>query len=195
MMFSDIKAVIDTSAIIQLRMERYAPDVFPRLNGDIERTAKGASLVTVDRVIEELITKASTRASTSRAVEVPTSEQTLKWARTELPLINDVVSDQTIAEIANLTADIAGQHQRWSNGEPADPMVIAAADVLGCAVISGEIPQIQDKQDPKPISESARIWNEFGQFSSWIRIPDICLLRGIQHLDLLSFFRSQGWSF
>lgn len=190
-MFHDIKAVIDTSAIIQLRMEWYAPDVFPRLNGEIERAAERANLVTVDRVIEEL----NTKAAASQSGEVPTSVQTLKWARSELPLINDVVPDQTIAEIASLTVDIAGQHQRWSNGEPADPMVIAAADVLKCAVVSGEIPQIQDEQDPKPISEGAQIRNEFGQFSSWIRIPDICLIRGIQHLDLLSFFRSQGWSF
>ena len=126
---------------------------------------------------------------------MPTIEQTSEWARVVLPVVNDVVHPHEFAEITKLTADVSSQRQRWSDGEPADPMVIAAAEVLNCAVISGESPRIEDRYDPKPISGNGEIRNESDLYSSWIRIPDICLIRGIQHLKLLSFFRSQGWSF
>ena len=195
MMFTGIKAVIDTSAIFRLRMEWYSPDVFPSLNREVELAAQRTELVTVDRVIEELNTKASTRSPIGIAGEAPTCEQTVKWASGELRLIDDVVPHQTIAEIAKLTVDIASKHQSWTDGEPADPMLIAAAQILGCVVISAETPRIEDRSAPKPISGSGEIWNQSGRFSSWIRIPDICLIRDVQHYDLLSYFRSQGWSF
>ena len=194
-MFYEAHAVIDASSIIRLRMESYSPDVFPGLNERVEHAARRTELVTVDRVLEELKTNASTKLPIGAAGEGQTSEQTFNWASKELRLIDDIVPDHTIAEIAKLTADIASQHQRWSRGVPADPMLIAAAEILDCAVISSEAPQLTDRPNPKPILEGRKIRNEYGLYSAWIRIPDICLLRGIQHYDLLSFFRSQCWSF
>ena len=194
-MFYEAHAVIDASSIIRLRMESYSPDVFPGLNERVEHAARRTELVTVDRVLDELKTSASAKLPIGVAGEGQTSEQTFNWASKELRLIDDVVPDQTIAEIAKLTAGIASQHQRWSQGVPADPMLIAAAEILDCAVISSEVPQITDPSNPKPISGNGNIRNEYGLYSAWIRIPDICLLRGIQHLDLISYFRSQGWSF
>ena len=40
MMLHSINAVIDSSAVIQLRMEMYAPDVFPALNELVERATE-----------------------------------------------------------------------------------------------------------------------------------------------------------
>ena len=155
-MFTDTKAMIDTSCIIQLRMERYAPDIFESLNREIEMAAEQTTPVTVDRVVAELRTK----ASTGGAGPMPTIEQTSEWARVVLPAVNDVVSPYEFAEISKLTADLSSQHQRWNDSEVADPLLTAAAEVLRCAVISGESPRrgsvrpetdLRERRNPKRI--------------------------------------------
>lgn len=187
---SGIKAVIDTSAIIQLREEWYSPAVFPTLNKTVEHMAKQGELITVDRVLDELEGQHATREDDGDA-----RGRTADWAMSVLRLPHEFDPFQAMIEIGNLTAEIANQHQDWLNGKPADPMVIAAAEYFDCAVISGEKPKVMDADDPKPISGSGQIWNQARLLSSWIRIPDVCLMRNIPHLDLLAFFRSQRWSF
>lgn len=187
---SGIKAVIDTSAVIQLREERYAPEVFPSLNKMVEQLAEQGGLITVDRVVEEL----AGQYSTGDDYADPRG-RTMGWTESVMSQPYDFDPFTAMINIGNLTAEIANQHQTWQNGNPADPMVIAAAEFFGCAVISGETPMVIDADDPKPINGTSRIRNPDGLYSSWIRIPDVCLMRGIPHLDLLAFFRSQHWSF
>ena len=187
---SGIKAVIDTSAIIQLREEWYSLDVFPSLNKEVEQLAYQAGLITVDRVIDELAGQHPTGIDDFGA-----RGRTTEWAESVFTQPHDFDPFQAMINIGHLTAEIANQHQTWRNGKPADPMVIAAAEFFGCAVISGEKPKVTDPDDPKPISGTGQIWNQDCLYSSWIRIPDVCLMRRIPHLDLLAFFRSQRWSF
>lgn len=187
---SSILAVIDTSAIIQLREERYAPEVFPSLNKMVEQLAKQGELITVDRVVDELAVQYSTGDDHADA-----RGRTMDWTESLMSQPYDFDPFNAMIHIGNLTAEIANQHQDWQNGKPADPMVIAAAEYFGCSVVSGETRRVMDADNPKPISGSGQIWNPDDLFSSWIRIPDICLMRGIPHLDLLAFFRSQHWSF
>lgn len=191
MIATEIAAVIDTSAIIQLREEWYSPDVFDSLNQEVTKTAEQRCLITVDIVIRELETQAEDQSRNVRGNGVLTAS----WAKGTLPALDDVVPLPTVTEIRTLTSVIATQHQTWRNGQPADPMLLAAAEVLGCAIVSGESLRTMDPDDPKPISGSGQIWNEDGLYSSWIRIPDICLMRRIPHMNLLEFFRSQHWSF
>lgn len=190
-MAKEIAAVIDTSAIIQLREEWYSPDVFHSLNQEVTRAAEQRYLITVDRVISELETQAKDQSRNVRHNGVLTAS----WAKETVPALDDVVPLRISAEIRTLTSAIATQHQTWRNGQPADPMLLAAAEILGCAIVSGESLRIMDPDDPKPISGTGQIWNQDGIYSSWIRIPDVCLMRSIPHLDLLAFFRSQRWSF
>lgn len=191
MIAKEIAAVIDTSAIIQLREEWYSPDVFHSLNQEVTRAAEQRYLITVDRVISELETQAKDQSRNVRHNGVLTAS----WAKETVPALEDVVPLRTSAEIRTLTSVIATQHQTWRNGQPADPMLLAAAEILGCAIVSGESLRIMDPDDPKPISGSGQIWNEAGLYSSWVRIPDVCLMRRIPHMNLLEFFRSQHWSF
>lgn len=187
---SGIKAVIDTSAIIQLREEWYSPDVFPGLNKGVELLAEQGSLITVDRALDELEGQYATGEDRDGA-----RRQTKEWAETVFQLPHEVDPFQSVVKIGQRTFEIANQHQDWQNGKPADPMVIAAAEYFGCSVVSGETRRVMDADNPKPISGSGQIWNPDDLYSSWIRIPDVCLMRGIPHLDLLAFFRSQHWSF
>ena len=189
MIASGIKAVIDTSAIIQLREELYSPEVFPSLNKEVGHLAQQAGLITVDRVVEELAGQHSSGTNDG------TRGQTTEWTESAFLQPYDFDPFQAMISIGQLTIEIANQHQNWQNGKPADPMVIAAAEYFGCAVISGEKPKVVDADGPKPINETSQIWNEAGLYSSWIRIPDVCLMRRIPHMSLLEFFRSQHWSF
>ena len=134
MIATEIAAVIDTSAIIQLREEWYSPDVFDSLNQEVTKTAEQRCLVTVDRVIRELETQAEDQSRNVRGNGVLTAS----WAKGTLTALNDVVPLPTVTEIRTLTSVIATQHQTWRNGQPADPMLLAAAEVLGCAIVSGE---------------------------------------------------------
>ena len=120
---SGIKAVIDTSAIIQLREERYAPEVFPSLNRMVEQLAEQGGLITVDRVVEELAGQYSTGDD-----HADPRGRTMGWTESVMSQPYDFDPFTAMINIGNLTAEIANQHQTWQNGNPADPMVIAAAE-------------------------------------------------------------------
>ena len=86
MTFQSIEAVIDSSAVIQLRMEMYAPDVFPALNDLVEQAAENGSLITVDRVIDEITVQAAQQGTENRGSD----EATMLWARENLKQFHQV---------------------------------------------------------------------------------------------------------
>ena len=187
-----IAGVIDTSSIIHLRTDRYAPDVFPTLNRSVARVAATGVVLTIQRVIDELADQVVNPSKTSHGSDVPT----LTWAKDTFKLVDQVVPSDDYARVIELTREIAGQHKRWSSNETdADPMVIASAKVLRCAVISGEL-ATQPSSGGAQSGVDIRIdRDEDGLIIGKRKIPDVCMERGIPHLDLLAFFRSQHWSF
>ena len=191
MMLHSINAVIDSSAVIQLRMEMYAPDVFPALNELVERATENGSLITVDRVINEL----AVQSEKYEAEERGSDAATMIWARRHLKRFHDV-APELVHDAYRLAQDIADQHQGWyMQRNVADPLVIAVAKRLDCAVISAEKPNITFNADLEPAPGSNPRYNNLGRFTRSTRIPDVCLMRRIPHMNLLEFFRSQHWSF
>ena len=184
-------AVVDTSAIVQLRLELYAPDVFPALNDRFERMLTASKVVTVSRVFGELSNQA-TRRQRAHGGDV----RTLEWAEATIHPIDKSAPLATSTEISLRTAEVASLHQRWSaNDTDADPMVIAAAEILGCSVISGEVLHVTAEHSNSEQSLHRFFRNDRGLIPNRRSIADVCWKRGVEHLDLISFFRAQGWSF
>lgn len=191
MTLHSIDAVIDSSAVIQLRMEMYAPDVFPGLNELVELAARSAKIITVDRVIDELTLQAEAHETEGRGSDTAT----MTWAKQNLKQFH-VVTPELVRDATELAQDIANRHQGWSTQRNiADPLLIAVAKRLNCAVISAEKPRITFSAALEPMPGSNPLYNDQGRFTRSIRIPDVCTLYNIPHLDLLAFFRSQRWSF
>lgn len=191
MTLHSIEAVIDSSAVIQLRMEMYAPDVFPGLNELVEQAARNGSLITVDRVIDELAVQAAQHEAESRGSDTAT----MLWAKENLSQFHQVAPD-LVSDATGLAQNIADQHQGWyMQRNVADPLLIAVAKRLDCAVISAEKPNITFNADMEPAPGSNPLYNHLGRFTRATRIPDVCTLYSIPHLDLLAFFRLQRWSF
>ena len=191
MTLHSIDAVIDSSAVIPLRMELYAPDVFPSLNEVVELAADSGTLITVDRVMTELTVQAEMHGTEGRGSDTAT----MLWAKQHLKEFH-AVTPELVRDTTALAQEIANRHQGWyRHGNVADPLVIAVAKRLDCAVVSGEKPDITFNADLEPLSSSNPLYNHLGRFTRATRIPDVCKLYNIPHLDLLAFFRSQHWSF
>lgn len=75
-------------------------------------------------------------------------------------------------------SEILEKHERLvdtrKNRSAADPFVIAVAIVEGCTVVTAEV---ATGKPEKP------------------NIPDVCSAMGVRSIDLLEFFREQGWRF
>jgi len=73
---------------------------------------------------------------------------------------------------------ILQKHERLvdtrTNRSAADPFVIAVAIAQGCAVVTAEA---ATRKPEKP------------------NIPDVCLAMGVRSINLIEFFREQGWRF
>ena len=187
-----IAGVIDTSSIIHLRTDRYAPDVFPTLNRNVASIAATGAVLSIQRVIDELADQAENPSKVSHGADMPT----LTWAKDTFKLVHQVVPLADYEQIIELTHEIAREHKRWSSNETdADPMVIASAEVLRCAVISGELATQPRAGDAEHGEKTKLERDESGLIPGKRKIPDVCMERGIPHLDLLAFFRSQHWSF
>ena len=185
-------AVIDTSAIISLRMERYAPTVFPSVNRYVEKSAADGLLLTVRSVFDELTDQASAYEDERRGAD----PATLQWTKDTFKTVEDTVDPASHAMIVRKSLELASDHQDWySVVDPADPVLIATGEVLDCAVLSDERSQVQTHASSGPIPFGELPRNDQGRIVRSCRIPDVCMSLDIDHLDLISFFRAQGWSF
>lgn len=83
-------------------------------------------------------------------------------------------------EIQTAVADILAVHSHWvptdRSRNMADPFVVAVARAQGCTVVSGEL-----------WSNSAR--------PDRVKIPNVFVSFGIQHIQFLDMMREQGWVF
>lgn len=155
---------IDTSGLTHAWRDFYPPSCFPSLWKDIEACINDGRLIAPDEVYEEL----------KRG-----GDDLFDWAKL---MPNLFVRHDTA--IQNIVSDILAhpEHSKLLYSKHAaslviaDPFVIAAAQVHGCAVISNEIFM-------------------FTSSPNKTKIPNVCADRGIEHLSVLEFIREQGWSY
>lgn len=83
-----------------------------------------------------------------------------------------------IDEVFDLARQISEQFPGWADRKRngADPFVIALAEMNGLRVITGE--RLTGATNPRKV-----------------RIPDVCLQRGVACGSLLDLIRAEGWSF
>lgn len=145
----------DTSSIIQARMRDYPTDTFPNVWSHIEELIANGRLRAVELVKDELRNK---------------EDDASRWAEAQEDLFV-----QTDEDIQLRVRSILKQHPRLVNpNRPtgnADPFVIALAQQMPGAVITGET-----KPGPG-------------------HIPYACRELRIPFGTLLALFRSEGWRF
>ena len=182
----EVAGIIDSSALIALHRERYARDVFSRLWVDIEHAARKRTLVTVNAVVDEI------RVENSKS-ERPTEEYRLRkalfdWVKQHFATVEELFPNKLV-EMYALAGELSRLHRGWVvTSAIADPYLIAAGQSLGCPVIS-------DEQTSHTIEELNVIVNRDGGYPRGARIPSVCAFRGVDHLNLLEFFRLQGWNY
>ena len=149
-------------------------------------------MLTVGSVFDELTDQALKYGEERRGADFAT----LRWATDTFSTVEDSVDPASLEAIARRSLELASEHQGWySVAAPADPALIAAGEVLDCAVLSDERSRVQIHASCGPIPFSELPRNDQGRIVRNCRIPDVCMSLDIDHLDLISFFRAQGWSF
>lgn len=189
----ELVAIFDSSAIIAIRERHYPPDVFLQLNHNIERAAANGKVCIVQEVLDEL----GRMASQPNPNAPSNASEVFDWARSTFRTARDLVPHRDNNAVLRLARDIRLSHQDWfDTDDVADPFIIAEAEYHGCAVVSTEIAQFREAQG-RPVARFGRyqLKNEFDRFTPHVRIPDMCLIRGVPHYSLLEFFRSQRWKF
>lgn len=149
---------IDTSALLDGWNRYYPPDVFPALWQRLGKLIADGDLRASEEVLDELTRK---------------DDLVLAWAR-EKPDFFMASSEH----VQLVVIEILGAHEKLidtrSGRSGADPFVIAAAEVSGSIVVTGE----------RPTNRLERP-----------NIPDVCRARGVEWVSLLQLIRQQHWTF
>ena len=84
-------------------------------------------------------------------------------------------------------SQISATHRDWaSDQESADPHVIAAAELLGCSVVSTETP----KHNVITLQNHR---SNTGQYPRKTSIPSMCQILGVRHTNLVGLFGLESW--
>jgi rRNA-processing protein FCF1 len=157
---------IDTSALIDLRRRKYAPDVFRSLWERIEELVKSGRIISHQKVFEEL------KKLTDK------SDNLLKWAKVHKRMFISLDGGQSknVLKILEVFPRLIDQNRET---EEADPFVIALAMIENRTIITSEQPAYID------VNKNARP-----------KIPDVCKHYKVPCIyDLLEFFRQEKWEF
>jgi len=157
---------IDTSALVDLRRRRYAPDVFPSVWKRIEELVDEKRLIAHQQVFEEL------------KIRADRNDNLLKWAKTHKHLFTGLNKAQS-EHVQNILKVFPKLIDEKKETPEADPFVIALAIVDNRIVITSEQPANID------VNKNARP-----------KIPDVCKHFKVKCIyDLLEFFRQEKWEF
>lgn len=148
---------LDTNFFIYLK-RYYFPEVFVTLKKNLENLAKEERIIMSKFVLDELERQA---------------DEISKWVKTNFPRVEDIDNDQE-----KILHAIIQQNKKWAEGEktPADPFIIALAEVKGFVVVTHE----------KRFSFNEGANN---------RIPAVCEYRKVTCLHTKEFFKQEGWLF
>lgn len=148
---------LDTNFFIDLKWF-YFLDVFTTLKDNLENLAKSGRIVIHKTVLEEIERK---------------DDDISKWIKANIKIVEDIDDDQ-----AKILPDIVTEHSDWIKGEktPADPFIIALADVKGYTVVT--------REKIVPYNHGANN-----------RIPAICNKRGVSCICVKDFFKAEDWTF
>mgnify|MGYP002784171201 CR=1 FL=1 len=123
--------------------------------------------------ISELVEDGRIIATEEVLVELEKGDDDLhKWALAQKQMFVPLDED-----VQNAATAILAAHPLVSKnalGPIADPFVIALAQVRGCTVISGEV------------------WTNS---TVKTKIPNVCAVLGVNHINFLEFIREQRWVF
>lgn len=125
--------------------------------------------------LEEVIETGELGASEEVLLEIEKRDDEVHvWAKERKAKLFVPIDEEQQAHVSV----ILGKHERLvdtrKNRSAADPFVIAVAIAQGCAVVTAEA---ATGKPEKP------------------HIPDVCLAMGVRSMNLLEFFREQGWRF
>ena len=180
--------VIDTSAVIDLYRRRYPRQIFGSLWSDIDELVASQLLVTVDKVVNEIEVQPTSPDSKSQSEAAKVNRQMSDWNSNDVTKAEDL-NAQTKTDVATLGLTLASTHRDWvTDDDVADPYVIAAAKTLSCAVVSSEIRSHTTEQ----LAIHKRI---DGVYPKKTKIPSICDIYEVSHLNLIELFDAQGWSY
>jgi len=149
---------IDTSAILDGWNRYYPPAIFPELWNKLDELIKKGELRATEVVLHELEKK---------------DDDVYKWVKDRSTLFI-----QIDVEIQQIVSDILREYPKLvdtrKNRSPADPFVIALAQINKITVVTGEHPTNKMNRP---------------------NIPDICNVLGIPYISLLYLMKEQGWVF
>ncbi len=177
--------IIDTSAVIALYRERYPRRIFESLWNDIDSLVETGKLLTVNKVVAEL---ESSREGSDLASDVARENlEMFVWASKALSKIEDL--DEGLADEVEVRGiELSTIHRDWiEKPDVADPFVIAAAEILEGTVVSDERGRhsLQSLESHKQID---------GVYPRETKIPSVCELIGVNHLNLVEMFEAEGWN-
>ena len=150
---------IDTSAILDLWDRWYPPDIFPA----------------VWKRIEDLIGNDKLSAPEDVRIELSKIDDDLfAWAQNRDPMFEqlDVPTQEAVREIISQYPGLAAERK---GKQRADVFVIALAQIKGCIVVTGELP------DVNPVTPR--------------KMPDVCDALGIESMNITQVFREESWTF
>ena len=160
--------VIDTSSLIDFNI-RYPMDVFPNLWNKVEDLIKRGMLIAPKEVFNE----------------IAVGDDVLKeWAKKQKKLFKelDKLQIQIVKDILKQYPSLAKPSK---DGPNADPFIIALALSL-----------VRDPQQTLSPSVKKRIIVTEEQLrGTAIKIPFVCKNYGIDCINIVEMFRSEGWKF
>ncbi len=180
--------VIDTSAVIDLYRRRYPRQIFGSLWSDIDELVASQLLVTVEKVVKEIEVQPRSPDSNSQSEAAKVNRQMSDWISNDVTKAEDL-NPQGKTDVETLGLTLATTHREWSeNDDVADPYVIAAAKTLSCAVVSSEIRSHLTEQ-------LANHKRTDGVYPKKTKIPSICDIYEVSHLNLVELFDAEGWQY
>lgn len=178
--------IIDTSAVIALYRERYPRKVFSSLWANIDGLVQSRKLLTVNQVVSEL--ELSRDGDGLESVVARDNLEMFNWVAHVVSKIVEI--DGKLADdVEAFGMELTTIHRDWiEKHEVADPFVIAAAKLFGGTVISDE-----RGRHSRQVLERHK--EADGVYPRETKIPSICEIYDVPHVDLVEFFEAEGWRY
>ncbi|MBL7147424.1 MAG: DUF4411 family protein [Nanoarchaeota archaeon] len=160
--------VIDASSLIEFN-RRYPIDVFPNLWKNVETLINMGLLISPKEVFKE----------------IARGDDSLKeWAKKQKKLFKELDESQIkiVKEILKKYPSLAKPDK---DGPQADPFVI------GLAIVLGKDPQ----KTLTPTIKKRVIVTEEQLRGNKVKIPFVCQIYGIDCINIVEMFRTEGWKF
>lgn len=180
--------MIDSSAVVDLYIRRYPRGIFVALWSDIDELVSTQTLVTVEAVARELEIDKATKAPNPVTTDAALARDMYQWLSNDVATVESI-SSQFKTEVESYGVMVAATHAGWSTKqEAADPYVIAAAESLGCAVLSSEVRSTTPQ-------ETGHTKQKAAMHSKGTKIPTVCDSLGIAHVNLVELFAAESWRY